>query len=278
MTGFERLARRAGIFISFAVLIPISALSLYAAKVPQAAAGAQQQRFAATPKPSRIQEELRGDALIEQKQYSDAIAVYQGLLRAYPRDPVLLNKIGIAYHQELNMREAKRYYERALHADPKYASAVNNLGTVEYQRKNYRKAVRQYNKAIAIDPKVGSFYSNLGYSALSLKQFDTAIAAFRKAIQIDPALFEHRSQFGTVLMERSVEDRGQFFFYLAKSFAQSGDAERCASYLRKSRDEGYKLVASAKTDPAFAPVRENPLVKDILDRLTAVAAKPPSSP
>ena len=219
---------------------------------------------------------MRGDALVEQKQYSDAIGIYQELLRAYPRDAILLNKIGITYHQQLNMREAKRYYNRALHADPKYASAVNNLGTVEYQRKNYKKAVRQYNKAISLDPLVGSFYSNLGCASLGLNQFDAAIAAFRKAIEIDPTLFEQRGQSGTILMERSVDDRGQFFFYLAKSYAQAGDAEHCASYLRKSRDEGYKLVGTAKTDPAFASVRENPLVKDILDSLTPTV-KPPSS-
>lgn len=227
-------------------------------------------------KPSRVQEELRGDALVAQKQYSDAIGVYQELLRAYPRDAALLNKIGIAYHQEVNLREAKRYYERAVHADPKYASAVNNLGALEYQRKNYKKAVRQYDKAISIDPTVGSFYSNLGYANFGMKQFDAAMAAFRKAMEIDPSLFEQHGQSGTVLMERSVDDRGEFFFYLAKSFAQAGNAERCANYLRKSRDEGYKRVAAAKTDPAFATVRENPLVKDVLDSLTA-AAKPPSS-
>ena len=141
---------------------------------------------------------------------------------------------------------------------------------------NHKAAVAKYGEAIAIDPKIGSFYSNLGYARVGQKRFDDAIAAFRKAIEIDPAVFEQHGQSGTVLMERSVDDRGQFFFYLAKSFAQAGDAEHCANYLRKSRDEGYKLVAAAKTDPAFATVRENPLVKDILDSLTP-AVKPPSS-
>ena len=273
MTGREKLAHRAGALVLSAFVFGASAF------VAGAVGGAQSSSArpgTTTPKVSRIQEELRGDSLVEQKQFSDAIRVYQQLLRDYPRDATLLNKIGIAFHQELNTHEARRYYERAVHADPKYASAFNNIGTLEYQRKNYKKAVLQYNKAIAIDPKIGSFYSNLAYACMGQKRFDAAIAAFRKAYEIDPSVFEQHGQAGTVLMERSVDDRGQLFFYLAKSFAQAGDAAHCADYLRKSRDEGYKLVGTAKTDPAFASVRENPLIKDILDSLTP-AAKPPSS-
>ena len=273
MTGCEKLARRASAFVLSALIFGVPALVARAADGAQSSAARPD---ASTPKPSRIQEEMRGDNLVGQKQFSDAILVYQQLLRDYPRDATLLNKIGIANQQNHNPREARRYYQRAVHADPKYASAFNNLGSLEYDRRNYKKAIQQYDRAIAIDPKIGSFYSNLGYARVGQKRFDDAIAAFRKAIEIDPAVFEQHGQSGTVLMERSVDDRGQFFFYLAKSFAQAGDAEHCANYLRKSRDEGYKLVAAAKTDPAFATVRENPLVKDILDSLTP-AVKPPSS-
>jgi Tfp pilus assembly protein PilF len=273
MKGREKLARRAGAFILSAFVF------CFPAVVAETAGGAQtsgKQPGTSTPKPSRIQEELRGDNLAEQKQFADAIRVYHQLLRDYPRDATLMLKIGNAFLEELNTLEARRYYERAAHADPKDARAFNNLGALEYHRKNYKKAVQHYNKAIAIDPQVGSFYSNLGYAWLGQKRFEAAIAAFRKAIQIDPSVFEKHGQSGTVLMERSVEDRGQFFFYLAKSFAESGDAARCADYLRKSRDEGYKLVSAAKTDPAFASVREDPLVKDILDSLTPEAKSPSS--
>jgi tetratricopeptide (TPR) repeat protein len=276
MKAFARPARRAGIFLLFALFLQGSAQTARAGQGAPTATPGEKQQFAAKRKPSRIQEEVRGDEFVAQKQYSDAIDVYQGLLREYPRDAVLLNKIGIAYHQQLNMREAKRYYERAIHADPKYASAMNNLGAVEYQRKSYKRAVRDYNKAIALDSSVGSYFSNLGYAYVSMKQFEPAMAAFRKAIEIDPMVFEQHGQSGSILMERSIEDRGQFFFYVAKSFAQAGNAEKCAQYLRKSRDEGYKQISNAKTDPAFASVRENPVVKEILDSLTTAGAKPKS--
>jgi hypothetical protein len=55
-----------------------------------------------------------------------------------------------------------------------------------------------------------------------------------------------------------------FFFMMAKEYAQLGDAEHCADYLRKSHDEGYKDVAKAKTDPAFKKVVDDPTVHGVL--------------
>ena len=46
--------------------------------------------------------------------------------------PVIVNKIGIAYHQMMNLDLARKHYERAVKLDPKYSEAINNLGTVYY--------------------------------------------------------------------------------------------------------------------------------------------------
>ncbi len=210
----------------------------------------------------------RAELLMSRKQYGEALEIYQTLLVGDPKNPALLNKAGIACQQQLDFKNAKRYYERAIKIDPKFNVAINNLGTVYYQFRKYKRAVREYKKALSLDPESGSFYSNLGYAYFSLKEYDNAMAAFRRALELDPGLFERRNTAGSLLMERTVGDRGLFFFYLAKSYAQMNNAQRCAEYLRKSRDEGYKQVATAKTDPAFATVRENPLVKEVLDSLT----------
>jgi hypothetical protein len=53
---------------------------------------------------------------------------------------------------------------------------------------------------------------------------------------------------------------------MAKEYAQMGDAEHCADYLRKSFDEGYKDVVKEKTDPAFKKVLDDPAVQGVLLR------------
>src|SRR5258707_13503270 len=76
---------------------------------------------------------------------------------------------------------------------------------------------------------------------------------------MDPHLFDHNSsRTGSILQDRSVGDRGRFYFLLAKSFAEAGNLERCLIYLRKAKDEGYKELSAAKSDPSFAAVFKDP--------------------
>lgn len=108
-------------------------------------------------------------------------------------------------------------------------------------------------------------YSNLGYAYFGEQKYQEAIAAFRQALSLDPQLFERAgSRTGSVLQDRSVGDRGRFYFLLAKSFAQSGDIDRCILYLRKAKDEGYKDFNEVKKDPSFAAVLKNPAIEEIL--------------
>jgi len=167
---------------------------------------------------------------------------------------------------------ALKCYKRAVKANPSYADAHNNIGTVWYQRKKYGKAIKAYQKAIAVRPEMAVLHSNLGYAYFSEKKYEEAIRAFRDALVLDPQFFEQMSsRNASVLQDRSVEDRGGFYFLLAKSFAQSGNVERCLHYLRKARDEGYTSFATVKTDPAFAAVRGTPEVQDLL------APRPPET-
>ena len=43
-----------------------------------------------------------------------------------------------------------------------------------------------------------------------------------------------------------------------------GNAERCANFLKRAIDEGYKNIAAIEKDPAFALVINDPLVKEAL--------------
>src|SRR5271169_6683701 len=65
--------------------------------------------------------EMRGDIFVARKMYRDAIEMYQ----TGPKDSaVIANKIGIAYHQLLELDSAKKWYDRAVKLDPKYAEAI----------------------------------------------------------------------------------------------------------------------------------------------------------
>ena len=62
-----------------------------------------------------------------------------------------------------------------------------------------------------------------------------------------------------------MSDRGRFYFLLAKSFAESGNLDRCVLYLRKAKDEGYaSFIAELKKDKAFTAVLKIQEVQDML--------------
>lgn len=210
-------------------------------------------------------DEQTADLYMVRKEYREAALVYKRLADRYPQNPVYLNKLGIALHQQEALGMALKYYERASKVDPSYADAQNNIGTVWYQRKKYGKAIKAYQKAINIRTDMAVLYSNLGYAYFGDKRYEQAISSFRQALALDPQLFDHSSsRNGSVLQDRSVGDRGRFYFLLAKSFAEAGNLERCVIYLRKAKDEGYKDLLAVKSDPSFAAVLKNPAIQEVL--------------
>jgi len=209
-------------------------------------------------------EEL-ADILMARKEYREAAFSYKKLADQNPRNSVYWNKLGIALHQQAELSGALKSYQQAVKVNPHYADAQNNIGTIWYQRKKFGKAVRAYERAIKLRSDMAVLYSNLGYAYFGEKKYELSIGSFRHALAIDPQLFEHASsRGGSVLQDRSVSDRGRFYFLLAKSFAEAGNFDRSLIYLRKAKEEGYASMNEVKTDPSFSAMLNLPETQEIL--------------
>jgi tetratricopeptide (TPR) repeat protein len=208
-----------------------------------------------------ITPEMRGDIQMARKMYREAVESYS---MADMRSAIILNKMGIAYHQMLELDLARRSYEKAVRADPKYSEAVNNLGTIYYAKKSYRKAVSQYNKALKLKPESASIYSNLGTAQFARKKYKQAAEAYETALRLDPEVFEHRGTHGVLLQERSVAERAKFHFYLAKTYAKAGSIDRALTYIRKSLEEGFKEKEKFQKEPEFAKLQELPEFQQLM--------------
>ena len=243
-----------------------------ATRLPQAQPPSPAQSSVIVVRPDLTDEQM-GDLYMARKEYREATLLYKRLADQNPQNPIYLNKLGIALHQQTALGQALKYYERAVKADPSYADAQNNIGTIWYQKKKFGKAIRAYRKAISIRNDMPVLYSNLAYAYFGDKKYEEAIASFRQALAMDPHLFEHNSsRTGSILQDRTVGDRGRFYFLLAKSYAEAGNVDRCLIYLRKAKDEGYKELAAIKTDSSFAIVMKDPAVQEVL------APKPADAP
>jgi tetratricopeptide (TPR) repeat protein len=202
-----------------------------------------------------------GDLFMARKMYREAVDSYKEALASVP---VLWNKMGIAYHQLGELDTAKRHYEQAIGLDSKYAEAINNLGAIYYAKRDYKKAEREYRKALRISPNSASIHSNLGTALFARKKYDKAMESYQQAMSLDPEIFEHRATGGSLLQERSIEERATYHFYLAKLYAKAGSTERALLYMRMSLEEGFQDRKKYEEEPEFAAMRDLPEFQELL--------------
>jgi hypothetical protein len=62
---------------------------------------------------------------------------------------------------------------------------------------------------------------------------------------------------GTLLQERSIEDRAKYHYYLAKTYAAVEMYDRALLYLRKALEEGFKDRKRIPKEPEFEVLLEN---------------------
>jgi tetratricopeptide (TPR) repeat protein len=223
-------------------------------------ASAFAQVAAEAPKPA-LSVETRGDIFMARKMYREAIDVFR---EDKSKDPVVLNKIGIAYHQMQQLDNARKSYEQAVRLKPDYAEAINNLGTVYYAKKSFGKSIRYYQRALKYAPKSASIYSNLGTAYFARKKYKEAMETYQIALKLDPNVFENHGSYGVLLEERSVEERAKFHFHLAKLYAQGARNDLALQYLRKALEEGFKDKKKIEEDPDFQALRDLPEYKELL--------------
>lgn len=209
----------------------------------------------------KITPETRGDIFMARKMYREAVSAYE---EGPKNDAVILNKTGIAFHQMLDLRTARKYYQQALKANPRYPEAINNLGTIYYAAKSYRRAIGQYKKALRYSPDSASIYSNLGTAYFARKDYKRASKAYEKALELDPEVFETHNTTGVLLQERSVEERAKFHYYISKTYAKAGLNDRALLYMRKSLEEGFKDRKKFAEEPEFAKLRDLPEFKELM--------------
>ena len=205
--------------------------------------------------------EARGDIFMARKMYREAIDVFR---EDKSKNPVIFNKIGIAYHQMQQLDNARKSYEQAVRLKPDYAEAINNLGTVYYAKKSFGRATRYYQRALKYAPKSASIYSNLGTAYFARKKYKEAMETYQIALKLDPNVFENHGSYGVLLEERSVEERAKFHLHMAKLYAQASRNDLSLQYLRKALEEGFKDKKKIEEDPDFKAMRELPEFKELL--------------
>ncbi len=217
------------------------------------------------PAPARpFSLEERGDIFMARKEYEDALDYYSRALKQQgSSEPLLWNKIGIAFEQQSKLRQAEKAFQKATRLNHDYPEAWNNLGTVYYQENKYGKSVRFYRRAIELRQDSASFHLNLGSSYYHMKKIPEALEEYRAALRLDPTCLTAHSSTGTVVQARGAD--AEFFFYLAKVFASMGRAEDAVRYLRRALEDGLKDHQRLEDDLDFQKISKDPAYVQLIN-------------
>ena len=203
----------------------------------------------------------RADLYMARKMFREAIETYSQI---EPLTAETLNKIGIAYQQQYDHAEARKYYQRAIKTNPHYAEAINNLGTVYYMQGSYRRATGFYKRALALQPRSATVHVNLGMAWLGRHHDEEWQREMTTALALDPDIFDRRGGHGAMVEERNTTQRAKFDFYMARLYARRGNNQLSLQYIRKALECGLKEQKKLLEDEDFAAVRAMPEFTELM--------------
>ncbi|WP_441238347.1 caspase family protein [Bradyrhizobium sp. 930_D9_N1_4] len=130
---------------------------------------------------------VRGNTLINKRDYVRAIEVLSMAVDLDPDNVVTLNLRGLAYERRGQDDLAMADYNLALQKRPTYGVPYNNRGVIQLRRGALQSALDDFNLSIKYTPKFLLGWTNRARVRTLMKDYGGAIADFAEAEKIDPA-------------------------------------------------------------------------------------------
>lgn len=221
------------------------------------------------PKPDALQiaktAEMKGDLERVHDNFYMAISYYQQALRSDPRNPAILNKMGIAELKLGDRGPARKHFSQALKYDPRNISALNNLGAVSYLDKKYKNAVKYLKQALELDESSAPAHLNLAEAWMGMGQIDRAMTEYARALELDADIL-NESATGVSARVSTPEQRARVNFLIAKAYAKRGNIDGALEYLKRARDGRFPEMSRVYKDQEFAILLSDPRLEKIVKR------------
>lgn len=108
-------------------------------------------------------------------------------LKSDPRNPQLLNQVGLLYEKTHQFKEAAGYFEKSLQYDPKNIAVRADYASCLYYSGDVDGALAQLNKSLTYDPKHAGTLMNIGIIKWKGKNDPAgAVASWKKLLALNP--------------------------------------------------------------------------------------------
>ena len=153
------------------------------------------------------QDFARAMALLQQGRFSEAIPIYEAVLRREPKNIGAANLLGVSLMQIGRLEDAVVAIGSALAIDPDQGPSHYNLGTILHSLGRYDEAIRHFEQAIRLDPNDAQAQNNLGAAFKASARMEEALGAYQAAVRLQPGFFEAHLNVGNALhaLDRSLE-------------------------------------------------------------------------
>jgi len=201
----------------------------------------------------------------------------------------------------------EEHFKRAIELNPNYADAYISYGGLLNRLGRSNEAVAERKKGLALDPLSGPMTALLGRTLLLSRRYDEAIKQFQEALEMDPTFLVPRVNLVSAywfngMYEEAItqaekvaslggnQTRPVFLRQVASGnradamttlenwvgltptgnayrYAMLGEKDLAIDWMTTAIDEGYHNITTAKVNPFFDPIRDDPRFQDLLLRM-----------
>ncbi len=123
---------------------------------------------------------------LQNKNYAEAIEIYEYLIKLDPTKDIYLSNLGLAYYSNGDYQKAVAAYEKALNINNKVGTRWINLALCFQALEEYAKAVKALTHALDLDNMNINYLSLLAEFYLKLDNSVRAEEVFERILAIDP--------------------------------------------------------------------------------------------
>jgi len=149
---------------------------------------------------------LRGNILLNERKFDEALADFNEALRLEPKNTLALANRAISLAWKKDYAAAELDIASLQATDPANAVAWRARGLMAEQKSEYQAAANAYSESLKSDPSNGFALGHRAYAFSALREYDRALADSEAALKADPSWMDLRVMRANILVGRSEPD------------------------------------------------------------------------
>jgi choline-sulfatase len=173
-----------------------------------------------------------------QRDWKDAIAVYEAALARGTSTDLILTRLGKAYLRVGDLRKGVDTLEKASRLDPTDLDNLRNLGTAYLQLGRVAESERAFRAITVQDDHYAAAYNGLGLVAIQRGNADAARRNFERAIDVGPEEVEPLLNLGLLYQKSGDKEQALHYYQL---FLQKASRQDYGEYVSEVREAVREL-------------------------------------